>query len=179
MPLSADQARATYERMSATLDRLERFEARAKALGLAWLALQPGEQVVELGVGTGGVTVRLLEQVGPVGRVDGIDIAVHLIDRTRARAEAAGLSAGLHLHRAPASATELPSAATDALFSSYLLDLLPAAEIDATLREAFRLLRPGGRAVFVGITPGCSWLGRTISFLWGTAHALRPVLTGG
>ncbi len=179
MPLQEQEAKAEYQRIGNSLDRLERFESHAKALGLAWLAPAPGERVVELGVGTGRTTLPLLEAVGPEGRVWGVDLAPHMLERTRERAAAAGVGDRLTLVEASASATGLADGCADALYTSYVLDLFPEEQIDAAIREARRLVRPGARAVFVGMTPGRGVLARSLMMLWGLAHALNPRRVGG
>lgn len=179
MPLAPDRVREAYDRMGNALDRMERFESRAKALGLEWLAPQPGESVVELGVGTGRTTVRLLDAVGPAGHVHGFDLSPKMLEITRGRARDGGFEARLDLHEASIEQTGLPDASADAVTSSYVLDLLPEAQIRAAIAEAKRILRPGGRALFVGMTPGRGVLARSLIFLWGLAHALRPVAVGG
>lgn len=179
MPLDPQDARETYQRLANSLDRLERFESRAKALGFAWLAPAPGERIVELGVGTGRMTLRLLTAVGSSGRVWGVDLTPSMIARTRAAAEAAGTAGRLTLLQAGADATGLADGCADALFTSYVLDLFPEELIDGSLREVRRLLRPGGRAVFVGMTPGRGVLARSLMFFWGLAHTLRPARVGG
>ncbi len=179
MPLAPDRARAAYDRMGNALDRMERFESRAKALGLEWLSPAAGERIVELGVGTGRMTLRLLEAVGTDGRVVGFDLSPKMLELTRARAAEAGVDSRLEGHAGSAEATGLPDASVDALYTSYVLDLLPESQIRAAAAEARRILRPGGRAVFVGMTPGRSVLSRSLMFLWGLAHALKPASVGG
>lgn len=179
MPLTPEEARRTYDRLGSTLDRTERFEARAKSRGVQLLELAPGERVVELGVGTGRVAERLLALVGAEGRVIGLDLSKVMLGLARRRAEAAGLTGPLELHERDAAKTGLPGGAADALYTSYLLDLLPESAIRDVVREAHRVLRPGGRAVFVGMTPPRGLLARILIAIWSAVSAIAPRATGG
>lgn len=179
MPLTGEEARRFYDRLGLALDRAERFESLAKARGIERLAPRAGERIVELGVGTGHVTERLLAAVGRSGRVVGIDIAPRMLEITRRRAEAAGLAAGLELVEAPASRVPLAEGWADGVYSSYLLDLLPEPEVREVLCEALRILRPGGRAVFVGMTRPVGLAARALMGVWRVVSALAPKLTGG
>ena len=73
----------------------------------------------------------------------------------------------------------LPTASFDRVYSSYLLDLIPAADLPVLLGEVRRLLRPGGRAVFVSLTEGVDPLSRTVIGAWKLAYRIDPMLCGG
>jgi hypothetical protein len=60
-----------------------------------------------------------------------------------------------------------------------VLDLMPEPEIRWLLREARRVLRPGGLLCTCGLAPGQSRLGRLVEVLWRTVFAIRPSLVGG
>lgn len=114
-----------------------------------YLALRPGEHVLDLGCGAGLDTIVAARTVAPGGRVTGVDVAEAMIDRAR------GTAALLHVdnaafERADADATPFPDAAFDVALVNGLFNLCP--DKRAVARELFRVLRPGGRAVVAEIT---------------------------
>lgn len=179
MPLSANEARSYYDRLGATLDRAERFESRAKERGVELLAPAAGERIVELGVGTGRVTERLLAAVGDEGRVVGLDLSPKMLDLTLRRAEAAGREGSLELHERNIARTCLLDGTADALYTSYVLDLLEDERIVDVVRESYRILRPGGRAVFVGMTRPRGLAARCLMALWWFVTCFAPRSLGG
>ena len=110
---------------------------------LARLALTPAcHDVVEFGCGYGTFTVPAAEMVS--GTVHTIDLETEMTESTRARAAAAGL-ANLCVHRRDfvADGTGLPEASVD---YAMLFNVLHAVDPVALLREACRVLVPGGEA---------------------------------
>src|SRR5262245_10061943 len=68
--------RAFYDRISSAYDLIANANERAARLaGLRALEVRKGEQVLEVGFGTGNEIVDLAELVGPTGKVAGIDIS--------------------------------------------------------------------------------------------------------
>ena len=63
--------------------------------------------------------------------------------------------------------------------SSYVLDLLSDADAEAWIREARRLLRPGGTLGLVGLGTGCGSLSKLLASIWTGVHRWSPVLVGG
>jgi len=131
--------------------------ARVQAELLELAAAEPGEQVLDVACGTGLVTFPLAERVGPTGRVFATDISERMVEALRARAEAMGhtqveaLRADAEAH--PMLADASIDLVTCALGLMYFADPLQA------MREAARVLKPGGRAVFAvwGARANCGW----------------------
>ncbi|MEO7838357.1 MAG: methyltransferase domain-containing protein, partial [Anaerolineales bacterium] len=64
---------------------------RLRTLSVEHALLKPGESVLDVGCGTGGVTIPAKLQVGKNGRVEGIDPAPEMINVARKKASRAGL----------------------------------------------------------------------------------------
>ncbi|MHB1295391.1 MAG: arsenite methyltransferase [Anaerolineae bacterium] len=104
--------------------------------------LQPGEVVLDLGSG-GGIDVLLsARRVGPTGKAYGLDMTDEMLDLARANAQAAGAQ-NVEFLKGEIEAIPLPDASVDVILSNCVINL--SADKDAVLREAFRVLKPGGR----------------------------------
>ncbi len=121
-------------------------EAVAVSLGCgnptALAALAPGETVLDLGSG-GGIDVLLSAQrVGPTGKAYGLDMTDEMLALARANQRAAGV-ANVEFLKGQIEAIPLPDNTVDVIISNCVVNL--STDKDAVLREAFRVLRPGGR----------------------------------
>jgi len=108
----------------------------------ALAALNPGEVVLDLGSG-GGIDVLLsARRVGPTGFAYGLDMTdemIALAEKNRAEAGAQNVRfLKGHIEQIP-----LPDASVDVIISNCVINL--SADKDAVLKEAFRVLKPGGR----------------------------------
>lgn len=104
--------------------------------------LQPGETVLDLGSGAGADVVISARRVGPTGRAIGLDMTPEMLGVSRANAEAAGLN-NVEFHLGYLESIPLPDDSVDVIISNCVINL--AADKDVVLREAARVLRPGGR----------------------------------
>ena len=107
-------------------------------------ALRPGERVLDLGSGAGLDLLLAARAVGPEGRVHGVDMTPEMVERARATAARAGL-ANVEIALGEIEALPLPDASVDAVVSNCVINLSP--DKPRVLREAFRVLAPGGRFV--------------------------------
>jgi ubiquinone/menaquinone biosynthesis C-methylase UbiE/N-acetylglutamate synthase-like GNAT family acetyltransferase len=104
--------------------------------------LQPGETVLDLGSG-GGIDVLLSAQrVGPTGRAYGLDMTDEMLALARANQQRAGAE-NVEFLKGDIEAIPLPDESVDVIISNCVINL--AADKGRVLREAFRVLRPGGR----------------------------------
>ncbi|MDR7464432.1 MAG: methyltransferase domain-containing protein, partial [Armatimonadota bacterium] len=106
--------------------------------------LGPGEVVLDLGSGRGLDALRAAERVGPRGRVIGVDMTPEMVWRARADAARLGYPQ-VEFRLGEIEALPLPEASVDVVISNCVLNLVPDKE--RAFREAFRVLRPGGRMV--------------------------------
>jgi arsenite methyltransferase len=104
--------------------------------------LSPGEVVLDLGSG-GGIDVLLSAQrVGPSGRVYGLDMTDDMLALARENQEKAGVT-NVEFLKGDLEDIPLPEASVDVIISNCVINL--SADKDRALREAFRVLKPGGR----------------------------------
>jgi len=102
-----------------------------------------GETVLDFGCGPGYVSVELAKTVGPEGRVHALDLSEDLLAMAQENARAAGVDDRIEFHHVTDATIPLDDGILDrAVFKSVLL-YVP--DIDATLAEAHRALRPGGQ----------------------------------
>jgi arsenite methyltransferase len=108
----------------------------------ALLELHPGDTVLDLGSG-GGIDVLLsAKRVGPAGRVYGLDMTDEMLALARENQRKAGAT-NVEFLKGTIEEIPLPDASVDVIISNCVINL--STDKDAVLREAFRVLRPGGR----------------------------------
>jgi SAM-dependent methyltransferase len=105
-------------------------------------ALQPGETVIDLGSGAGFDCLLAARQVGAGGHVIGVDMTHEMLKK--ARDNAARIGAG-NVEFRLGELEHLPIAdnSADVVISNCVINLVP--DKQQVFREAFRVLRPGGR----------------------------------
>jgi ubiquinone/menaquinone biosynthesis C-methylase UbiE len=105
--------------------------------------------ILDLGCGFGKSTWPL-KRAFPNAEVTGIDLAAPCLRKARDRANAVGLA--ITFRQADCQATGLPAGSFDLVTSTMLIHEMPRPALVATLREAARLLAPGGLLRFLDFT---------------------------
>jgi ubiquinone/menaquinone biosynthesis C-methylase UbiE len=169
---------AIYTRLAPLYEawaRLTESTARRRVLELA--SVRPGDDVLEVAVGTGVQLVRLAE-ANDRGRAVGLEPSAGMLRQARRRIDAAGL--GDRVELIEGSALDLPFAdeTFDLLVNGYMLDLLPRDEIPHALSEFKRVLRPGGRLVLSNMTKGARRRERIWDWLYGHGIVLTANCRG-
>lgn len=140
MPINTNRwNRWRYTLWAPVYDRLVAHFRRQRRRSLELAAPQPGERVLISGAGT-GLDLPLL----PTGlSITAVDITPAMVERTSARARTLGIEVNARVM--DAQALEFPDASFDLVVLHMILAVIP--DPMACLREAARVLRPGGRAV--------------------------------
>jgi arsenite methyltransferase len=108
----------------------------------ALLALEPGQIVLDLGSG-GGIDVLLsAKRVGPTGKAYGLDMTDEMLALAQENQRKAGAT-NVEFLKGTIEAIPLPDNSVDIIISNCVINL--SSDKDAVLREAFRVLKPGGR----------------------------------
>ncbi|MHB8538114.1 MAG: ubiquinone/menaquinone biosynthesis methyltransferase [Candidatus Dormibacteria bacterium] len=160
LPIGERKARAVEDMFDRIAPRYELVN-RLMTLGLdaGWrrravreLSLEPGARVVDLGCGTGDLC-RVLGRAGL--RALGVDMAAGMLAKARTAAP---------LVRADALQLPLGDAAVDGAISGFALRNV--VDIAACFHEAARVIRPGGRAVFLEVSEPPSSIVRRVHALY-------------
>ena len=177
--LTHAEARRVYDRIGAAQDSQAFYEDRATALLVRHGAFGSAQRVLEFGSGTGRFAFGLLSQHLPeTARYRGLDVSPRMVQLAQERLAPFASRAEVALTDGAPPASE-PAASRDRFVSSYVLDLLSEEDVAAVLREAHRILEPGGLLCLCSLSTGTGVLSRLVACAWLRVHALRPALVGG
>lgn len=119
-----------------------------RALALSLLAPLGGALVLEIGAGTGGMTVELLRAVGEHGRVVTLEVSPGAADLAEANVERSDLGGRARVIRGSAPGA-IPGETFDAVFIGG-----HGRELEGIVRACWERLGPGGRLLLTAVTPG-------------------------
>lgn len=134
-----DMAAALEERAQA-LDQVQVNAALMKAL-----VPVAGEQLLEVGCGSGVLCRQIAPSVVPGGKITGMDISPEFLKLAQGYAVNAGLSGSIQWGAGQADVLPFQDASFDAVFAARLF--LHVSDPQAVLHELVRVVRPGGRVV--------------------------------
>ena len=144
----------TTEAISGPIGEVEYVQRELRDLGLslgaslgcgnptALAQLHPGEVVLDLGSGAGLDVLLSARRVAPGGRAYGIDMTDEMLALANENKARAGISNATFL-KGTIEAIPLPASSVDVIISNCVINL--AADKSAVLKEAHRVLKPGGR----------------------------------
>jgi ubiquinone/menaquinone biosynthesis C-methylase UbiE len=137
--------------------------AQLRRTTVALARVQPGETVLEVGCGTGDVSIAARAQVGLTGAVSGIDAAPEMI--AVARAKVARLGVAVDFQVGLIEALTFPAASFDVVLSSLMMHHLPDDLKRQGLAEIARVLKPAGRLLVVDFKRPTGHLGQAMNTL--------------
>jgi ubiquinone/menaquinone biosynthesis C-methylase UbiE len=128
-----------------TLGQAVRF--RRMTVDLA--GIHPGDTLLDVGCGTGAVTLPAKEKLGTHGHAIGIDPSPEMVARARQNAARKGLEIDFRL--GVIEELPFPDESIDVATSSLMMHHLPAALKSRGLAEVYRVLKPGGRLLIADL----------------------------
>ncbi len=142
---------------------------REMTIGLA--LLKPGEKILDVGCGTGGVTIPAKERIGQTGSAAGIDPSPEMIAVARRKAGKLGLEIDFRI----GVIESLPYAneSFDVVTSSLMMHHLPFEVQQKGLAEVFRVLKPGGRILIADAARPSNFLLKKLYAMLAKHHGLK------
>jgi ubiquinone/menaquinone biosynthesis C-methylase UbiE len=142
---------------------------------LAGADVQDGERVLDLGCGTGALSLALKRRV-PGAEVTGLDPDPKALALAREKSEAAGLA--IEWVQGYAGRAPFPAQHFDRVVSSLVIHHLRADEKREAFRDARRLLRPGGRFHLLDFGPPRGWAERALTHVFHRDERVADNLAG-
>lgn len=123
---------------------------RLRTMTIDQALLKSGEAILDVGCGTGGVTIPAKHRVGSNGRAAGIDPSPEMIAVAQKKAQRLGLE--IDFRMGVIEALPYPDASFDVVTSSLMMHHLPEHVQVKGLAEIYRVLKPGGRLLIADMS---------------------------
>ncbi|KAA3644058.1 MAG: class I SAM-dependent methyltransferase [Chloroflexi bacterium] len=135
------------------------------------IGLEPGQRVLEVGVGPGRLLIPAAERVLPGGEVSGLDIQPGMIERLKARADRSDVS-NLTTVIGDATQPHFPTGSFDVIFLCTVLGEIP--DRVAALQQCYEALKDDGRLSITEIFPDPHFQSRTTVQRLAKSVGFRP-----
>lgn len=179
MVLSHAQAKRFYDRFGSKQDAQGFYEDKAIDELIAHADFEHAHALFELGCGTGRLALRLLNSQLPAdASYLGMDLSDTMIALARQRLTP-------YINRVSVVQSSgnmqfpLSDESVDRVISTYVFDLLSAADVNQAIAEARRVLRPKGKLCLVSLSHGVNLLSQFVCRLWSGLFHLHAPLVGG
>lgn len=126
-------------------------EKKLRQLTIQLSQIKPGDKVLEIGCGTGSLTMAARARVGPAGEVAGIDIAPEMV--AKARSKAARKGADISFQTCSIDGIPFPENRFDTVMCSFMIFHMPDDVRMRGLTEIYRVLKPGGHLFILDSEP--------------------------
>ncbi len=142
--------------------------------------VKPGDSILEVGCGTGTLTLAAKRQAGPSGQAFGIDIIPAMVELSRRKAEQAGESVAFQL--GSMDNIPFPANSFDVVLCSFMIFHMSEATRRKGIAEVYRVLKPQGRWLIVDLALPPQPLQRAIAqrllggMLEHDLHELLPLM---
>ena len=152
------------------------FESLGRDVALTVLDIAPGERVMNVGVETGELLLKMAALTGPEGQALGVDPSAQARDLAAARMNEAGFH---HVRLVEGSSTSLCAPAgpvaegsIDAALVAYVWAHVDRTRLLEGLSQLHQVLAPGGRLSVAGVTPGEGRIGGLVASLYSRVPAV-------
>lgn len=126
-------------------------ERKFRAAALDLVDFKPGMKVLDVGCGTGSLTIAASQKLGGEGQVVGIDPSSNMVALAREKAEKENVEASFQV--GVIEKLDFPDGQFDLVLSSLMMHHLPVELKEAGLQEVQRVLKPGGMVLIVELDP--------------------------
>ena len=151
VPLKVNQIRKIYDFASYFYSLANIIEGKHHSRALELARIQPNDKVLEVAVGLGYTFSKILKKVDKDNIVHGIDLSPKMLGKTRKLVTRDGFT-NFELKEGDTRKLPYPDETFDILYNSYMLDLIPLADITVVLKEFYRVLKNGGKLVLVNFS---------------------------
>jgi ubiquinone/menaquinone biosynthesis C-methylase UbiE len=166
-------ARRKYEELAPAYDRLVRLTARMRRLAVERLELLHGDDVLDVGCGTGLSFSLIQERIGAEGRLIGVDLSPDMLAKARERVERQGWE-NVTLVESAVEDAAIP-AEVDACVSVLTHDVMRS---PGALTNVVRHVKPGGRIVVTGAKWSSRWALPVNACVWWVARRYVTTFEG-
>ena len=150
-PVEVAKIRQVYNFLSRIYFLATPLEKKARLRGIELGRINPNDKILEVATGLGHSFLALLELADSANTVYGVDLSPAMLEKTRRLTLKKGYT-NFDLREGDARHLPFPDETFDVIYNSYMLDLIPLADLPVVLDEFCRLLKADGRLVLVNLS---------------------------